>query len=1107
MNSASPSFLRRRPVRLLCASALTASALFAQQAPAPSTAASVTAPGSTAATSGTKRNTTTNADGTETVQLSPFEVTGEKDKGYLATSTMSGTRLNSNLGDLAASISVVTKQQLEDTASTDINDIFRYEASTEGIYQFTSFTLDRGNVSDDVASNPSGATRMRGLTAANIATNGFSTSLPFDTYNIDSVEISRGPNSSIFGLGNTGGGVNINGSKANLTREISSFGTQADSYDGYRQSFDLNRPLLKGRLAVRVLGLYEEKGYVRKPSSDTTRRLQAAVTARPFNNTTIRASFESYRNFNSRPNSKTPYDGTSEWIASGRPTWDPLTSTVHFGDGRAPIVGLPETSEAALLPYGIASTDTAFTTFPSWYIENGAVQSYSINRMPAATGIGPNSATGAQHLLQSGTFLGRTANANLNPLFSIKSSTDRSVYDWTEINLSAPNYANVKGETSSIELEQIFLRSARQTLALQAGWLYERTGTNSRAFLGNSDGGKAQIYIDVNEKLLDGSVNPYLGRPYVGGSQPAYRKARNNNENYRATLAYQLDLTNEKGWIRWLGLHRFSGYGEYRSIYGGSLGFRDTMSSTEAWMGGTPASRNSASYRAYSRYYIGDAKGGNVDYAPQRLAVTNGSLNLRYFNAVTGQWINEPVDFAEYYYANRLNRRLLSTAGGTWQGFFWKGRIIPTLGERKDNNRTRDGNNAINPTVATNGYYDTSKMNSFGDTDWVQQRPEQKGLTRTAGIVVKATDWISLTYNQSNAFSPGSLAYNVYGQPLADPRGKTKDYGFYFSFFNNRLNLSAKQYETIDIGRGTSEVNTIVQRAIRLDNDGNGTAGDPDLYQFLLAEFGKLNSNLTPAQLDAQILPLMGVDAAYIRSHLNRTHGDDSDAYSRGREFEVTYNPTNNWTMKATAAQARAFNGTMSPNLQTYIDSRLPIWTTVKSPYDGSSFWNGTYRVGNLTPNQWYLQNLLAPTKLSVALQGKARTQTREWRAAFVTNYKFAGFTDYRWLKGLDIGGGARWEDKASIGFYGAPPDSDGIVRSYDPNRPIWDKSRAYFDLMAGYNFRWAGGRIRTRVQLTVKNVTEDGRLQAIAANPDGSPWLFRIVDPRQFILSAKFDL
>ena len=74
------------------------------------------------------------------IELSPFQVTSSRNDGYRATATMSGTRLKTNLDDLAASISVVTKQQLEDTASVDINDIFKYELSTEGTSQWTDFT-------------------------------------------------------------------------------------------------------------------------------------------------------------------------------------------------------------------------------------------------------------------------------------------------------------------------------------------------------------------------------------------------------------------------------------------------------------------------------------------------------------------------------------------------------------------------------------------------------------------------------------------------------------------------------------------------------------------------------------------------------------------------------------------------------------------------------------------------------------------------------------------------------------------------------------------------------------------------------------------------------
>lgn len=204
--------LRRSRVGAIRALALFALApgLFAQVAPAP--AVSTTAPATA-----------------EIIQLSPFEVSDSQDRGYQATAAMSGTRLNTKLEDLAASISVVTKQQLEDTASIDINDVFKYELSTEGTSQWTNFSVDRNNVTDGVSKDPSGSTRMRGLTAANVALNGFSVSLPADTYDVESIEISRGPNSTVFGLGNTGGGINLIKGHANPSRNLSAVATRGDS--------------------------------------------------------------------------------------------------------------------------------------------------------------------------------------------------------------------------------------------------------------------------------------------------------------------------------------------------------------------------------------------------------------------------------------------------------------------------------------------------------------------------------------------------------------------------------------------------------------------------------------------------------------------------------------------------------------------------------------------------------------------------------------------------------------------------------------------------------------------------------------------------------------
>ena len=104
-----------------------------------------------------------------------------------------------------------------------------------------------------------------------------------------------------------------------------------------------------------------------------------------------------------------------------------------------------------------------------------------------------------------------------------------------------------------------------------------------------------------------------------------------------------------------------------------------------------------------------------------------------------------------------------------------------------------------------------------------------------------------------------------------------------------------------------------------------------------------------------------------------------------------------------------------------------------------------------------------------------------------------------------------RWESKASIGYLAGPAETSGpyqgAVLFLDNSKPVWDKARAYFDLSAGYRFRYFGDKIHAKVQLNVKNALENGRLQPIAINPDGRPYAYRIIDPRQFILSMNFEL
>ena len=70
----------------------------------------------------------------ETVVLSPFEVTSEKDVGYATSTAMTGTRTSEKLADLPNSISVMTQEFLQDIAVNNFLDAVEFATNAENLY-------------------------------------------------------------------------------------------------------------------------------------------------------------------------------------------------------------------------------------------------------------------------------------------------------------------------------------------------------------------------------------------------------------------------------------------------------------------------------------------------------------------------------------------------------------------------------------------------------------------------------------------------------------------------------------------------------------------------------------------------------------------------------------------------------------------------------------------------------------------------------------------------------------------------------------------------------------------------------------------------------------
>lgn len=1093
----------------------------------------------------------------EIIQLSPFVVTESDSQGYEASNVMSGSRLNTKLDDIAASVSVVTKQQLMDFAAVDINDIFAMEAGTEGTRTYTANSND-GKADVDVVSNsPHTANRVRGLGAANIAIGNFATtgSIPIDTYNVQGVEISRGANSSIFGVGEASGTVNLIPSSANLNRETSGVGVSVSSYGTTRFTADFNRPILKGMLALRVNFLNEDKGFVRKPSFDKTKRWNLHVQAKPFKYTTLRVSYEHYQQNYSRPNSVTAKDYMSLWESVGRPWYDARTSTAGFDGTNTttyPLSSLLYTTAGSDLvrPTMMIDKGEVRYTMPSIWYDPAAKTTAN----PSGVRVLPYFSIDGRYFNVPFAYSGNSATGVGIGFDGVPASTNKDFYDYTKVNLAALNRGYKTANLARAELEQFFINTKRHMLALQAGLFSERVMDISHNYVGNGgDGVAAVVRPDINKYLANGEVNPYYGAPYMSAIGPQVYTNPLRNENGRVNLAYQLDMSQNKGWTKWLGRQRVLGYAEHteKSWAPRSLRYHSQIdptsidatllnpgyNTTTKQFTYTPWNsmlngRNNNSAMLQMRYYVGDNQGGNVDYATASPNLDNG-VPFMHWGSKAGApgvnaWTNTKMKLGMPYFALGSQQMRTITRGYVYQGYFWKDRILPLYGERTDEQRTRD--NIPEPVGLSDerGWlFDESYLREYEGNPWLVMNKAtgavvNKGKTRTKGIVVKPFTWLSLRYNQSNSFKPDTYAIDYYGTPLANPNGTTRDYGFSLNLLRDKLYLRVNRFESEIVDARNNGINAVANRITNMDFDPDPARNDSkmDVEDWLITEYAKVDNVTDMTTATAEQLAgwqkkaheNMGLSSTLISDLRFYTRAMTSDSISRGYEVELTYNPTRYWTMKVTGNQMEAINKNLSRTWLQYRNERLEYWKTLKSPYTdpvtgtNELYWTKTFS-GPITPRDYFTGTVDAPMKLNYALEGKPVPQNRKYRANLMTNLRLSGLTKNKVLKNLNVGGRLSWEDKASIGFGPGAADADGVIRQYDANTVYYDKSRFYMDLFAGYDLRLAKDRVRCRIQLNVKNALESGRLQAFTVRPDGTPTRFRIIDPREYLLSVNFDL
>lgn len=209
---------------------------------------------------------------TDVVELSPFTVNTEKDRGYAATNVISGSRVDTPIKDIPLPIQVITSEFIRDTGATDLRKSLSYASSITlqsqndlenkggiGGIQDSAYGPGGVNNPEGITSNISGTQlKIRGFITNNVLRDGFLRGSPSDAVNIDRVEIVQGPNSLLYGTGNFGGVVDYL-TKRPLSRQQGWATFGIGTYGYLRSTIDVTGPLLADRgLDYRAIGAWEQ---------------------------------------------------------------------------------------------------------------------------------------------------------------------------------------------------------------------------------------------------------------------------------------------------------------------------------------------------------------------------------------------------------------------------------------------------------------------------------------------------------------------------------------------------------------------------------------------------------------------------------------------------------------------------------------------------------------------------------------------------------------------------------------------------------------------------------------------------------------------------------
>lgn len=956
----------------------------------------------------------------ETVVLSPFEVTVGSDVGYQAANTTSGSRLNAKLKDTAAPVAVFTQEFLADFALTNLEEMMAYAGNFEKDFEDSNAGFNAPSQRGTSAATP--PFRIRGL-AGSFGVDLIESAVPQDNYNIDRVEVSSGPNSVLFGLGAAGGTISLTSKQANVRRAAAQLKFTAGSWNYQRGEFDANVVLLPRKLAFRLNALDAHTNSWREYDFSRSRRLAAAVTYQPRETTTLRFAWDGGTHDRHTDWPWPAGDGLRGWVVAGRPKIDSAATPFNAN---------------AFAALGI----NRVTTNVQWtFVDNNSAMVNMQNQLQSFTG---NNPAGVAYSTDG---LVTPYSPPVRQSFSGPGSLLHGFYR---------NYsAKVEHRWGKLILEGAFLHTFNKSRA--NGWAVPGNSINLRA--------DPNVSLPTPAGVL--APNPHAGRLYLENTWRPEDTAF-QNEVFRLTAAYEQDLG------RWLGRHRVAALGEVGKVDQIAHVYQEILVNQNNVPIFNAATPEGAQNQLWRRHYA--TEGDFRTYY-------QGDLRLPTPSFTVGANTYSPRFVAFNQPGNAENLKLTDTWMVADQAYFWRDRIVTTLGYRVDRVKFKNGTTArlaatdpavLNGSAVVNEFYSVPGQ-------FTQPEPAFRPHTFTAGVVVHATSRLSGFYNRSDNVGAPSFTARILppeAPPLnvAPPQttGKSRDFGLMFDLLgDDRYFVRLTRFDTLYLN------STPIQPGTNPFQTAQGLGQGLDA----LVAAGRITA--------AQAAPFRVNPTAF-----------SIDTASKGIELEAIANPSRAITLRANFSYSDRNRENFAKEIAPFVGKLYAFLGGVNSAGVLSSFGQNTTANPARTAKQMVIDEIDA----FIDATGTNQTQafgSRPYKLNIDGRYKFVEGR----LKGLGVGGAVRWASNNYMQM-DLRATLDGGVANPNYGKKLYGHTQEAWDFFTNYRTKPAflGGRNVT-YQLNVRNAFNQSRvLPARYTNDFLALRRVYLNDPRSFRLSAAVE-